>query len=161
MNKNSKKKKEKSVLIESDASDNDDQMNKKGSDRKMIPSDMLGEQDIRQRLINYKVVEDIKELVPGDQIVYFEKLDNGKYRYKPGGFIAINRSPDYLVVTNGRSKWSVQLDSHIILVHYNLDELNTNHQQKIVAYERKLDSLRLSIIQKDRIIRELQNKFAK
>lgn len=129
--------------------------------KRIIPSDMMTADDIRKRLVNYSIVKNIAELVPGQHIIYFEKLSTGKYRYKPGGFMTVNKSPDYLVLSNGRTNWSVQLDRHIIFVHNDFDKLMTQHEIQIAEYERRLDHLRASIHKKDIMIAKLKKMIEK
>jgi len=150
MNKKKNLKKTKiSILEESD----DDQTHL------LKPIDMMAQNDIRKRLVNYDIVEDVSNLLPGQQILYFEKLTNGCFRYKPGGFVAVNRSPDYLVLTNGRNNWSVQLSNHIILAHYDRDRLISNFQHQITQYKEKIEQFRHLIKNKNNTIKKLMDKI--
>lgn len=157
MKKNRKIVKKKiSVLEESDTNESDTTENDQTNTyTRTKPSDMIAQNDIRKRLINYDIVEDIATLLPGQQIVYFEKLPNGCFRYKPGGFVAVNRSPEYIVLTNGRRNWSVQLANHIILVHYDKDRLISSYQHMIAQCEKKIDQYRHLIKTRDSTIKRL------
>ena len=87
---------------------------KKQSDPYISPAECISPDEVEQRLLNYEQITDCSELIFGDHLQYFEVLADGKYKYKPGGRLIVNAAPVYIVLTNGRTNWSVQLDRHII-----------------------------------------------
>ena len=60
-------------------------------------------------------------------------MDNNTYKYRPGGVVIKNGWPAYLVLSNGRVRWSVQLANHIIF--------KERRQAMIREYENKIKRL--------------------
>jgi hypothetical protein len=102
-------------------------------------------EDIKKKLEFYKRVqtEDLANIPLGMRIKYVEILDNGTYKYKPGGVVIVNKAPDYLVLTGNRKSWSVQLANHIIFVE-EYDLVRKNYEQKIKNLNNQIEKLKQS-----------------
>lgn len=119
-------------------------------------TDLLSTSDIKSRLKNFEKIKknEIKNIKPYTRIQYFEVFADNKYRYKPGGSLLINKAPDYLVLTNGRKNWSVQLDSHIIFAEIDIDLIKKEYEDIIAQKNRDIEHLK-------ELIREQKNKLNK
>ena len=125
--------------------------------------DLLTPGDIKKRLINYEKIttECVEILVPSTRIQYFEIMKDNKFRYKPGGAIIKNGYPDYLVLSNGRISWSVQLKNHIIFKEINVDTIVNEYKEKLKKKDLNIRNLRFKIsTQKDKI-QEYENIIKK
>lgn len=104
-------------------------------------SDILSPEEIKQILRNYEQVTDLCSLVQGDIVKYFEMLANGKYKYKPGGRVLINKQPDYLVLSNGRKSWSVQLNKHVIFREIDIDKIILKYDEIVKKKDKRIEEL--------------------
>ena len=73
--------------------------------------DLLSEQDIKEKLKDYKLITNINIIPLNTHIRYYTydlKLKNNIFRL--GGFLQkIDQQNRYIILTNGKLKWSVQL----------------------------------------------------
>ena len=129
----------------------------------VTPTELLTADDIRQRMKNYNRVseDDIFDLVDGDKIRYFEVIENGKFKYKPGGFVLVNGAPDYLVLTTPRKSWSVQLKNHIIFKEKDINKIEEAHQNEINEIKKNERHLYGLIVRQKKRIALLERKLAK
>lgn len=108
-------------------------------------TDSMTWDEIKKRIVNYNQIagEDLKNMPTNTKIRYFEILENGKYRYKPGGTVIVNKYPDYLVLSNGTNRtWSVQLNKHIIFMQMDIDEIKNRYEQILIEKNKKIDQYR-------------------
>lgn len=126
---------------------------------KFTPSDLLSAEEIKKRLFNFEKVktEDIPNLGINLRIQYFEVIDGDKFKYKPGGRIIQNKAPDYLLISNGRFNWSLQLDKHIIFAELTTEKVKMEYEQKLQQKDREIEHLRALIRKQKKIIEELTN----
>lgn len=104
-------------------------------------SDILSPEEIKRILRNYEQVTDLSSLVQGDIVKYFEILDNGKYKYKPGGRVVINKQPDYLVLSNGKKSWSVQLNKHVIFREIDINKIIFEYEEIVKKKDKRIEEL--------------------
>jgi hypothetical protein len=73
-------------------------------------TEKLTKEEIASKLEDYKKVNDISTVLNGTHLRYFITKD-GKKLFRMGGHI-INKDglPEYIVLSNGKNSWSVQLD---------------------------------------------------
>ncbi len=105
------------------------------------PSNMLSTEEIKNRLTNYEQISDTQHLVYNNKIIYFEILPNGKYKFKPGGNLIVNKHPVYIVLSNGKKTWSVQLDKHIIFREIDLDSIKKKYEEIIKDKDKQIKEL--------------------
>jgi hypothetical protein len=77
-------------------------------------TDQLTKDEIKHLLEDYEEVKDIKKLMKGTHIRYFENKD-GEYLFRMGGIVTVIKEPLYIVLSNGTRTWSVQLKEDTIL----------------------------------------------
>jgi hypothetical protein len=121
---------------------------------KVTASELLSKEDIEERLKDYKRLykADIESLKDGDHIRYFEV--NGKNtKYKPGGYVVSNGYPKYIVLSNNRSNWCVQLDNHILYKRLDVEllvaDIRKDCELQISKRDEKIDEL-IAIINKQK-----------
>lgn len=110
-----------------------------------IPSEVLSADEIRERIKNHEQIQNPSDLRYGDRIQYFEILQNNEYKYKIGGTLIINKSPDYIVLTNGKKNWSVQLKQHIIFREISVDKLREHYERLLGDKNRTIEELKYLI----------------
>lgn len=118
-------------------------------------------EEIQSQLRNYVRLtsNDVPNLIEGDRIKYFEVLESGSFKYKPGGYVVLNRHPDYLVITNGRKNWCVQLESHIVYKALDYDVLETRLNSIIASRDAQIHKLKLLSLKKDQEIAGLKQQI--
>ncbi len=130
-------------------------------EKKIIdPIDLISVDEINKRMINFKRVmsEDIEKLETGVRIQYFEVFpEENKYKYKPGAILVYVKYPDYIILSNGIKKWSVQLKNHI-LFEENIDSLKRNISKIIKEKDKTINELRNSLQLRIDELKELKNK---
>jgi len=114
-------------------------------------SELLDPDEIQRRLRNYEAVEktSVGSIVPASRIQYFELLPDGKYRYKPGGSVVYNGYPAYLVLTNGKRNWSVQLENHLIYREIDIEKVRRDFEEVLAEKDKKIEHLK-SLIEKQK-----------
>jgi hypothetical protein len=124
---------------------------------KVTASEMLSSSDIKKRMKNFTKVNDsdLDELVDGDKVRYFENMGDGKFKYKPGGFVLKNKAPTYLVLTNNGMNWSVQLNNHIIFKSKDIDQIEEEHKQEIDKLKQTISHLHGLLVKQKRVISKL------
>jgi hypothetical protein len=97
----------------------------------------LSPNEIKEKLENYKRVDDI-ELVPlNTHIRYFTNdKKTGKKHFRLGGFLT-KLDKDYIVLSNGQLSWSVQKNTSIFFAKLS----NTVSSKDIEKYDEKIQSL--------------------
>lgn len=116
---------------------------------KLTATDMLSREDIQERLKNYEQVspDDVEKIVPGTRVQYFQVDKNDEMmRYRPGGTVIVNQYPVYLVLSNGRKSWSVQLKNNIIFKEIDVDAIKKKYEERIKEKDREIAILRNHII---------------
>jgi hypothetical protein len=128
---------------------------------KATSSEMLTADEIKVRLRNYDRVmeEDLLNLEMDEKIRYFEVLDDGKFKYKPGGFLLVNGAPDYLVLTTSKGSWSVQLENHVIFKSKDIDVIEETHRLEIDKLKQNEERLYKLLIKQKNMIARLRHRI--
>lgn len=110
---------------------------------KYTASDLITAEELKKRMENYEILdkEQVADLVSNTRIQYFEVKENGDYKYKPGGVIIKNGYPDYLVLTNGRRSWSVQLVNHVICKEMRVEDVKAKYEKIISKKDAQIKEL--------------------
>lgn len=124
--------------------------------------------DIKKKLRFYKQVDEdlVVKLPLGTNIKYVEVLDDGSYKYKPGGSIIVNEAPEYLVLAGNRKTWSVQLANHVVFVEQ-FDLVRKNYETKIKKLRSQIEMLKqvnnklcnekITLVEENKKLNELLN----
>lgn len=114
----------------------------------------LTNDDIQILLEGYDEVNNVLELKPGLQIRYY-LLENDKKMFRMGGnIIKVDFIKNYIVLTNGKINWSVQLDKSIIYKKMTIEEVKK-------FYEEELDNKDMEIEKYKKYIISLKEKYNK
>ncbi len=108
---------------------------------KIAPITTLTRDEIKNKLSNYEQIVNTESLAHGEKIKYFEILPDGKYIFKPGGTVIVNKHPVYIVLTNGKTNWSVQLDKHIIFREIDVNSIRIKYEEIIRKKDKQITEL--------------------
>lgn len=133
--------------------------------------DKLTEEDIREKLFNYKKVDDIYRVPLGTHLRYFLQNNDGSTKFRLGGMLYRSDGlPNYVVLSNGSRSWSVQVDNavffkkkherELITEIKDLEELNSELKSLVKKYKKDMKELESEFIQKYTDI-EKENKELK
>lgn len=88
--------------------------------------------DIKNKLEDYIRVDDIKDLKVGMHIRYFIKSSDDNLKFRSGGSITkIDKSLKYIVLTNSKITWSVQIPTSILFRRLTTQELKDEFKKKL------------------------------
>jgi len=99
-------------------------------------------EDVKEKLRFYKRIDSDKviDLSLGTRVKYVEVLEDGTFKYKPGGVIMVNKAPVYLVLVENRKSWSVQLDKHVIFVEH-FEMVRKHYELRIKKLNDRIDQI--------------------
>jgi hypothetical protein len=103
----------------------------------------LSPDEIKKKLEEYKLSEEIDSVQPGTMVRYFSiNPSNGKKQFRLGGKI-IKNEPDYMVLESGNKvRWSVQKKNTIFYQKMSFSELKEELIKKISRkYEKEINDL--------------------
>lgn len=133
-----------------------------GSDKtykrpKKTYQDMLTNDEIAEKLQGYEKVDDITQVPVDTHIRYFSTDAKGNNTFRMGGFLKV-KSDDYVILTNGKIDWSVQIKGTIFFKKMSQkDELNAIHQ----LYKKKLAEKDEMIKKRNKLILQLKKIIEK
>lgn len=123
-------------------------MNKDGYNRpKTTYQDTLTEKDIKEQLKDYTSVVDVIDLPINTHIRYFVlNKSTGERKFRLGGYITkIEPKKGYIILSNGKTSWSVQIKNTIFFKKMSIDEIREEYEQKIVKYKKEIKKLKQSL----------------
>ena len=86
--------------------------------------DKLTPKEIKEKLEEYKKVDDISKVSLNAHLRYFTVNDKGEKQFRLGGFLTkIDIEKGYVVLSNGKLSWSVQLKNTIFFQKMTFQEL--------------------------------------
>jgi hypothetical protein len=111
--------------------------------------DNLNDEDIEQLLEDYEEVNDVTELKNGLHIRYYSlvKKKNNIYKiFRMGGtIIKIDPELKYLVLSNNKVNWSVQIKDSILYRKMTLDEVKNFYENELDVKEFEVEQLKKEI----------------
>ena len=102
----------------------------------------LSPDEIKQKLDEYKQITDIGEVSLNTHIRYFtiDTVNNTK-QFRLGGFLT-KIEPEYIILSNGKLSWSVQLKNNILFEKMTFTDLKDELTNKISKkYEKEINEL--------------------
>jgi chromosome segregation ATPase len=94
--------------------------------------EMLSNNDIKEKLKDYKKVNDITKINIGSHIRYFIKDKNNKELFRLGGTLQkIDPQYRYISLNNGSVTWSVQLNNSILYQKMTEDEIKAELKNEL------------------------------
>lgn len=117
--------------------------------------DTLKEEDIRMMLKDYLEVNDIYSVPMNTHIRYFI-IKNGEKLFRMGGnLIKADHSKGYIVLSNGKTNWSVQVKDAILFKKISVDDIKKYYESKLKKYKKKIRKLESSL---EEIKKNIKNK---
>lgn len=129
--------------------------------------DKLSYDEIKEKLKNYVKVKDLTQIPLNTHIRYIERKINPltqklETKFRLGGYLVNNKNPDkYIVLSNGRVKWSVQVPNTVFYMSAKTKEEDTQHQltdKEKNKYEKQIEELKLIIAEQELKIKKLKEK---
>ena len=94
--------------------------------------DKLTPKEIKEKLEEYKKVDDISTVSLNAHLRYFTVNDKGEKQFRLGGFLTkIDIEKGYVVLSNGKLSWSVQLKNTIFFQKMTFQELKKELKEDI------------------------------
>jgi len=105
-------------------------------------TDQLSKEQIEKKLEDYKKVDDIMKVPLGVHLRYFSDV-NGKLAFRMGGQLHKNTGlPDYVILSNGKTQWSVQVKNTIFYRKMVLQEIKEEYEKIILEHKEKIKKLK-------------------
>lgn len=130
-------------------------VNKLGSDKnykrpKITYQEQLSGDEIANKLQGYQKVDDISEVPLNTHLRYFITQDDGTQMFRMGGFLHNKSNSDtYVMLSNGKSIWSVQTEGTVFFKKLSQkEEIAALHK----LYQKKLQK-------KDALIKKLEKRI--
>tara|TARA_E500000178_G_scaffold162511_1_gene162048 strand:+ start:421 stop:867 length:447 start_codon:yes stop_codon:yes gene_type:complete len=123
----------------------------------------LSPEEIKEKLEEYKRVENVETLALNAHLRYFNTDKNGNKNFRLGGFLTkIDKDKGYMILSNGNVSWSVQIKDSIFFQKMNFkdlkDELTRNIEE---GFKKEIKDLKKENKKlKDTII-EIKNEVKK
>lgn len=107
-------------------------------------TDRLSQDEINKLLEDY-VKENIKNIVKGSHVRYFSKDKDGNLKFRLGGML-INTDglPEYVVLSNGKKNWSVQVKDTIFYGQISNKQLKKEYKDLLFKQEHEIESFKNS-----------------
>nr|QFG74475.1 MAG: hypothetical protein [Megaviridae environmental sample] len=124
----------------------------------------LSPKEIKKKLEEYRIVENIFDIEINTHVRYFTVNSNtGEKQFRLGGFLTkINKNDNYVILSNGKFSWSVQINDAIFFEKMSFSELKEELIQKISEkYKKDLDKLKVQNSNLKRTLKEIKNHIKK
>lgn len=125
---------------------------KLGSDKsykrpKITYQEKLSAEEIQEKLQGYIKVDNIAEVPLNTHIRYFTTKSDGTQVFRTGGFLDNkNESDKYIMLSNGKNKWSVQVKNTVFFRKMShkeeIETLHSYYQKKIEEKDLTIDKLK-------------------
>jgi hypothetical protein len=116
--------------------------------------------EIIDKLEDYVEVNDIGKVKLGTHIRYFKIENNVKKLILGGNLIGINGLPNYVLLSNGKFKWSVQMETVVQFYRkMTIEEIKDDYENLLEKYENKIDNLKKYIKEQQKEIMNLKYKL--
>lgn len=94
--------------------------------------EMLSNEEIKEKLKNYKKVTDIKKVSIGTHLRYFTIDKNKDKHFRLGGTLnKFGENGEYIILSNGKLNWSVQLNNSIFFQKLSENEYKEEMKEEL------------------------------
>jgi uncharacterized protein YeeX (DUF496 family) len=108
---------------------------------KMTFTDKLSNDEIEDMLEDYKEVTDIYKIPLNTHLRYITTVNNVK-KFRTGGVLYNNTGlPKYVILSNGKNSWSVQLKDTTFFRKMTIAEIKKEYEDLIEDLEKKVSEL--------------------
>ena len=116
----------------------DDEKSKNSIQKNLSPD------EIREKLEEYKRVENIETVALNAHLRYFTTDKDGNNNFRLGGFLTkMDKEKGYLILSNGNVSWSVQMKDSIFFQKMNFKDLKEELIKSIhEEYEKEIKNLK-------------------
>lgn len=124
--------------------------------------DMLSTEDIMYLLEDY-VKADVKELKRFTPVRYFYLNDDKKtYSFKMGGNIfVIDKKYEYVILSNGKAKWSVQTKDAIFYQKMSINAIKEEFNEILFMKDENIKHIKSYASKLEKDVEQLNNKLEK
>ncbi len=143
----------------------DKNKNKDKDDYKRPPitySEKMSKEQIRQLLIDYEEIKNIKEfnkIDSGTHLRYFENKD-GELKFRTGGILTVKTGlPDYIILSNGKLSWSVQVKDCIFFRRVTSKDIKEEYEGELIKLKGENRGLQLIINELNKDKEDLIKKY--
>ena len=106
----------------------------------------LSPNEIKKKLEEYQQVDDVFNLELNTHLRYFTIDKSGKKQFRLGGFLTkINKENKYVILSNGKLSWSVQIENSVFFKKVSFSEL----KQEIIEKTAKKYSSKIKILEEE------------
>ncbi len=127
-------------------------------------TDKLSKLQIKELLIDYERVTDIKDLEkipPGTHLRYFE-MKNKELKFRTGGVLTVNSGlPDYIILSNGKLSWSVQVATCIFFRRITIKQIREEYDKLLFKNDATIKGQQALLSEQTTKIRELLTEIKK
>ena len=124
--------------------------------------DKLSAEEIKEKLEDYIQVNKITDIPIDTHVRYFSIVKSGKKTkkiFRMGGFLKRKDNTNkYVILTNGRTSWSVQTESTIFFRKMNINEIKGQYEDEIDEMEAIIKKQKTEIRKLKSTIRDLKKK---
>jgi len=121
-------------------------------------TEKLTDEEIESKLEDYKKVDDISQIQIGTHLRYFI-LKNGKKLFRLGGVLQKVGLPDYIILSNGTTTWTVQVKDTIFFRKMSQQEIKDDYKNQLMEKQKKIDKASKEIIELKEYIKMLKKKI--
>lgn len=91
-------------------------------------TEKLSTDEIKKRLEDYVEVDDISKVPINTHLRYFQTDKHGNKKFRMGGYLLRNAGlPDYIMLTNGKLTWSVQVKEAVFFKKMSIMEFKKEY----------------------------------
>ena len=123
----------------------------------------LSPDEIKEKLEEYKIVDDMSKVGLNAHLRYFAVDKNGEKNFRLGGFLTkIDNDKGYCILSNGQLSWSVQINNSIFFQKMTFKELKEELTENIgKEYKDLVKSLKKENKKLKETIIEIKNEIKK
>ena len=110
----------------------------------------LSPDEIKQKLEEYKPVEDIRTVALNTHVRYFTISKTGEKQFRLGGFVT-KIAPEYVILANNNLSWSVQIKNTIFLAKMSFGDLKDEIVKKV---SKKFDKELTELVEENKRLKD-------
>jgi hypothetical protein len=135
----------------------DDEKTKNSMQKNLSPD------DIKEKLEEYKRVDDISVVSLNAHLRYFTTDKSGNKNFRLGGFLTkIDKEKGYMILSNGNVSWSVQIKDSIFFQKMTFKDLKDELSRNIEdGYKKEIKDLKKENKKLKETIIEIKNQIKK
>ncbi len=121
-------------------------------------TDKLSKSQIKELLIDYErinTVKDLEKIPPGTHLRYFE-MKNKELKFRTGGVLTVNSGlPDYIILSNGKLSWSVQVAPCIFFKRVTIKQIREEYDKLLFKNDATIKGQQVLLSEQSKKIKDL------